>query len=140
MPEPQNIRSEFTRKSDNAARSADPGIYIGRVIGHLDQTFMGGLNVSLLRANANGSDWDEIGQSLQCQYASPFAGQTPLHQAGSDNTFASSQQSYGFWAVPPDIGTKVIVLEAEKTLDFGWHVFLMHLQTLQFQTDVLQLI
>jgi len=120
MPEPQNIRSEFTRKSDNAARPADPGIYIGRVIGHLDQTFMGGLNVSLLRANANGSDWDEIGQSLQCQYASPFAGQTPLHQAGSDNTFASSQQSYGFWAVPPDIGTKVIVLVVEGRKDFGF--------------------
>ncbi len=120
MPEPQNIRSEFTRKSDNAARPAEPGIYIGRVIGHLDQTFMGGLNVSLLRANANGSDWDEIGQSLQCQYASPFAGQTPLHQAGSDNTFASSQQSYGFWAVPPDIGTKVIVLVVEGRKDFGF--------------------
>ncbi len=120
MPEPQNIRSEFTRKSDNAARPADPGIYIGRVIGHLDQTFMGGLNVSLLTANANGSDWDEIGQSLQCQYASPFAGQTPLHQAGSDNTFASSQQSYGFWAVPPDIGTKVIVLVVEGRKDFGF--------------------
>ena len=120
MPEPQNIRSEFTRKSDNAVRPADPGIYVGRVIGHLDQTFMGGLNVSLLRANANGSDWDEIGQSLQCQYASPFAGQTPLHQAGSDNTFASSQQSYGFWAVPPDIGTKVIVLVVEGRKDFGF--------------------
>lgn len=120
MPEPQNIRSEFTRRSDNTARPAEPGIYIGRVIGHLDQTFMGGLNVSLLRANANGSDWDEIGQSLQCQYASPFAGQTPLHQAGSDNTFASSQQSYGFWAVPPDIGTKVIVLVVEGRKDFGF--------------------
>jgi len=120
MPEPQNIRSEFTRRSDNAARPADPGIYVGRVIGHLDQTFMGGLNVSLLKANANGSDWDELGQSLQCQYASPFAGQTPLHQAGADNTFASSQQSYGFWAVPPDIGTKVIVLVVEGRSDLGF--------------------
>ena len=69
MPEPQNIRSEFTRKSDNATKDTQPGIYVGRVIGHLDQTFMGGLNVSLLKANANGNNWDDLGQSLQCQYA-----------------------------------------------------------------------
>ena len=120
MPEPQNIRSEFTRKSDNATKDTQPGIYVGRVIGHLDQTFMGGLNVSLLKANANGNNWDDLGQSLQCQYASPFAGQTPLHQVGAENTYASSQQSYGFWAVPPDIGTKVIVLVVEGRADFGF--------------------
>ena len=121
MPEPRNIRTEFTRKSDNTV-TFDPGIYIGRVIGHLDQTFMGGLKVNLLKANSNGNDWDDTGQSIQCLYASPFSGQTPLHQVGANNTYADTQQSYGFWAVPPDVGTKVIVLLVEGRKDFGYWI------------------
>ena len=121
MPEPRNIRTEYTRKSDNSF-SFDPGIYVGRVIGHLDQTFMGGLKVNLLKANSNGNDWDDTGQSIQCLYASPFSGQTPLHQVGANNTYADTQHSYGFWAVPPDVGTKVIVLLVEGRKDFGYWI------------------
>ena len=133
MPEPRNIRTEFTRKSDNTV-TFDPGIYIGRVIGHLDQTFMGGLKVNLLKANSNGNDWDDTGQSIQCLYASPFSGQTPLHQVGANNTYADTQQSYGFWAVPLMLAQKLLyyLWKEEKILAIGLHVYKIRLQTLQF--------
>lgn len=44
------------------------------------------------------------------RYASPFFGST-LGLPGSDNptSFAFSQQTYGFWAVPPDVGNLVLI-------------------------------
>lgn len=121
MPQSKNIRTQYTRKSHNTV-TYDPGIYVGRVVGHLDQTFMGGLKVNLLKMNSTNNEWDDTGQSIQCQYASPFAGQTPLHKVGANNTYADTQHSYGFWAVPPDIGTKVIVVLVEGRTDFGFWI------------------
>lgn len=54
---------------------------------------------------------DEHGWIL-CSYCSPFAGSTSREDTSADSmeAFESTQQSYGFWAVPPDIGNEVIVI------------------------------
>ena len=123
MAGPPNRRTRDRRTSDSVdASSVGAGIYIGRVVNHLDQKFMGSLQVQLLKTKEGGNDFQEAGQLITCHYASPFAGQTPLQNVGANNTYAESQQSYGFWAVPPDIGTKVIVLKVEGAADFGFWV------------------
>ena len=43
------------------------------------------------------------------QYASPFAGATPLTgNKDGDKTMQGSQISYGFWAIPPDLDNQVL--------------------------------
>lgn len=47
---------------------------------------------------------------ITVSYASPFAGTTNIDEAKvDDESEAGSQKSYGFWAVPPDVGNQVLV-------------------------------
>ena len=58
------------------------------------------------------------------RYASPFMGST--NNVGSpgkynkENTYRSSSQTYGFWAVPPDVGNQVLVVFANGERDKGF--------------------
>ena len=99
-----------TEKRTPRQHNVNPGIYLGKVISHLDTQFMGGLEVELLKRKgaANTS-----GTVIQCRYASPFYGQLSYEGMQKSNSFSSTQQSYGFWAVPPDAGTLVIVVMPE---------------------------
>ena len=124
MAGPPTRRTRNTRTADIAENKygSEPGIYIGRVVSHLDGKFMGALKVMLLKVTESGNDYQEANQLLTCHYASPFTGQTPFQNVGANDTYQESQQSYGFWAVPPDIGTRVIVLKIEGASDFGFWV------------------
>lgn len=53
---------------------------------------------------------DEDDAYLTVSYASPFAGTTNIaDEKTNDRTEDGSQRSYGFWAVPPDIGNQVLI-------------------------------
>lgn len=97
------------RSNPNQQRNT-VGVFLGKVVSHLDTTFMGGLQVEILRRSTSGSF---AGETVNCKYASPFYGQTPYSGSSRNSDYASTQKSYGFWAVPPDIGTQVLVLMPE---------------------------
>ena len=90
------------------------GPFLARIVSHLDPSFMGGLEVTLLKDQGN-----EIGddsQSFVVRCAMPFFGYTAFEHMGqndgSKNTlegFNDTQKSYGMWFVPPDIGVNVLV-------------------------------
>jgi len=91
------------------------GIYVARVISHLDPSFMGSIEVNLLKDQANTAGDDN--QTFIVKYASPFFGYTPFEFMGkNDGTkstidgFSDTQKSYGMWFVPPDVGVNVLVL------------------------------
>ena len=91
------------------------GIYIATVISHLDPSFMGSIEVNLLKDQANTAGDDS--QTFIVKYASPFFGYTPFEFMGkNDGTkstidgFSDTQKSYGMWFVPPDVGVNVLVL------------------------------
>ena len=84
-------------------------VYIGKVVNHLDTTAMGGLEVEIVKRTSGGN----VQEKIACVYASPFYGQTPYSGLGRGDDYPSTQKSYGFWAVPPDVGTQVIVLMPE---------------------------
>lgn len=86
-----------------------PGVYLGKVVNHLDSTFMGGIEVEIQKRTEAGSLTDYV----QCRYASPFWGQTPYEGVTNNDGYEYTQKSYGFWAVPPDVGTQVIVVMPE---------------------------
>lgn len=86
-----------------------PGIYVGKVVSHLDPLFQGGIEVEILKRTESGTLTDYV----QCKYASPFYGQTPYDGLTDNDGYEYTQKSYGFWAVPPDAGTQVIVVMPE---------------------------
>ena len=110
--------AELSRQSvEDEGRSGGltTGIYIARVISHLDPSFMGSIEVNLLKDQSNTSGDDS--QTFIVKYASPFFGYTPFefmgNNDGSKSTidgFSDTQKSYGMWFVPPDVGVNVLVL------------------------------
>lgn len=83
------------------------GIHMAKVVSHLDPSFMGGLEVTLLRENGN-----SVGNATQTytvRYATPFYGSTAFEYMGSNKAdFNDTQKSYGMWFTPPDVGVTVL--------------------------------
>ena len=94
-------------------RTMPPGPFVARVISHLDPRRGGALRVELLTNVTEGIKDLEPGQLFTARYCSPFYGVTNIDSNTKNLEYNASQQSYGFWAVPPDPGTKVLVIFAE---------------------------
>ena len=90
-----------------------PGPFLAKVVNHLDPKRQGSLRVQLLTNTVSVGDDLEEGQLFTASYCSPFYGVTDVNSNGKNNDYYNTQQSYGFWAVPPDPGTKVLVIFAE---------------------------
>ena len=102
-------------EQDGKKGTLSNGIYMARVISHLDKSFMGSIEVQLLKDQANTPGEDAETQIVK--YASPFFGYTPFEFMGkNDGTnstidgFNDTQKSYGMWFVPPDIGVNVLCM------------------------------
>ena len=98
----------------------DSGPYIARIIGHLDPNYMGALEVELLKSNVTNNDKQFDGQTFKVGCAFPFYGQTPVDAISKNKDFKYSQQSYGMWFVPPDVGTRVLVTFVEGQPNQGY--------------------
>ena len=92
---------------------SDSGPYVGVVKITIDPLKMGRLGVYIpaLSKTSNPS----AKQIVWCHYLSPFYGGKPLGAVSTNdlNSYDQNQTSYGFWAVPPDIDTEVLVLFAK---------------------------
>ena len=106
---------------DKSWTGQNPGPYLGVVKGNIDPTRMGRLKVyipSLVKA----SDPTE-NQLITCEYLAPFYGAKGGRYArGAGNEYSDSQHSYGFWAVPPDLETKVLVIFAEGKMEQAYWI------------------
>jgi predicted chitinase len=86
-----------------------PGPFLAEITNHLDPTYMGGLEVALIKGMPGSTKIQ--GETYVVRYLSPFAGNTSVRHEGTNSSdFNDVQKSYGFWAVPPDIGTTVMVI------------------------------
>jgi hypothetical protein len=91
----------------------DPGPYLATVKTAVDPLRMGRLGVNI-PALTNTTD-PKASQITWCQYLSPFYGVKSLKATSKTDPydFKATQQSYGMWAVPPDIDTTVLVIFAK---------------------------
>ena len=106
---------------DKSWTKQNPGPYLGIVKGNKDPARMGRLKVHIptMSKTSNPSD----SQLITCDYLTPFYGSKAEEYAkGAGTDYADSQHSYGFWAVPPDIGTKVLVIFAEGKLEQAYWI------------------
>ena len=106
MPEP-----DFRRRVPTKASSIGP--FEAIIVNNLDTKYMGTLQVELLKATASGNQPERSGQVFEASYLSPFYGVTPVNATSKNEGYRHTQQSYGFWAVPPDVGSRVLVIFAE---------------------------
>ncbi len=105
-------RRSSAQITENAKLGSGP--FLARIISHLDPSFMGSLEVTLLRDQGNSMGDDNQSYIVRC--AMPFFGYTAFEHMGqndgSKNTlegYNDTQKSYGMWFVPPDIGVNVLV-------------------------------
>ena len=106
---------------DKSWTGQNPGPYLGIVKGNKDPARMGRLRV-FIPTLAKTADPIES-QLITCEYLAPFYGSKgEKYTRGAGVDFADSQHSYGFWAVPPDLETKVLVIFAEGKLEQAYWI------------------
>jgi predicted chitinase len=98
--------SILTRKRYKLPHS---GPWLGIVTNHLDPTYMGGLEVSLVKGTMG--ELNLQNETLIVRQMTPFYGVTPISAEGTNSAnFNDVQKSYGMWFVPPDLGTTVMCI------------------------------
>jgi hypothetical protein len=101
---------------DQSWSRESPGPYIGIVKGNVDPTKMGRLRVLIPALALTGNGTEQ--QLITCDYLSPFYGaKGTRHSIPGSTEYQHSQHSYGFWAVPPDLETSVLVIFAEGKMN-----------------------
>ena len=105
----------------------DSGPYIGIIKNNADPTRQGRLQVwipELSGKEESDANWYTV------SYASPFFGSTQGLPGSPDGNFG--QQTYGFWAVPPDINNRVLVTFVMGDASKGyWFACIPNIQTQQ---------
>jgi hypothetical protein len=97
--------SYTTNQSANIPRR--DGVYIGIVKKNDDPQNMGRLQVYIPDF---GGDPEAESSWHSASYASPFGGTTSIFEQGKNvEEYSDTIKSYGFWAVPPDLDTQVLV-------------------------------
>ena len=111
-----------------------PGPYEGIVVGHLDPAYMGTLKVEIVKKTSSGNDPERSGQTVEAKYLSPFYGVTPQSATTGNSGYENTQKSYGFWAVPPDVGTRVVVILIEGNISQAFWIGCVQDEYMNFMT------
>ena len=111
---------------------SSPGPFEAIVVNHLDPHYMGTLQVELLKQTGAGNQPERSGQMIEARYLSPFYGVTPTGATSGNEGYKNSQKSYGFWGVPPDIGTTVLVILVEQSLSKAFWIGCVQEENMNF--------
>lgn len=107
-----NLKRSSSKIVDTALIKNGP--YEAEVINHLDSTHMGGLEVRLLSKDTPTADTNTSGSLIPVKYLSPFYGVTSSTGLSRNSGHTNTQKSYGMWFVPPDIGSRVLVIFSQS--------------------------
>lgn len=108
------ISSADSPNSDIHKLVGNQGPIIAEVVDHLDFQKMGALKVVIHRGAVKGKQQSDLVEYI-AEYLPAFFGYTPYDAMDPNNRdWRSTQSSYGMWFVPPDIGTKVVIIFIEN--------------------------
>ena len=99
--------NEEGRASAQVPKERNSGPFLAKVVSYTDPYYMGTIEVELLHKSGNRNARET--EVMQAKYMSPFAGVTNVAYVDENNEYNSTQKSYGWWAIPPDIGSTVLV-------------------------------
>jgi len=128
----EETRSPHIPAKNKQKEIEGPGPYVAVVKSHLDTEYMGSILVELLKTTSEGNSSETTGQTVPVSYLSPFYGVTPYDAVSENEGYDYTQKSYGFWAVPPDVGTKVLVIFAEGNRGQGYWIGCIQDQNMNF--------
>jgi uncharacterized protein (DUF2345 family) len=98
-----------------------PGPWVGVITNHLDPTYMGGLEVSLIKSTMG--EFELQNETVVVRHMTPFYGVTPISAEGTNSAdFNDVQKSYGMWFVPPDLGTRVMCIFVDGDPNQGYWI------------------
>ena len=93
----------------NTWSTESAGPFIGVVKNNIDSTKMGRIQVNIPSLTKTNNP--NVSQLITCEYLSPFYGAKPVkYNIPNSDLYEASQHSYGFWGVPPDLETQVLVI------------------------------
>lgn len=124
----------YTRTALKDGDLGHNGPYEAIVVSHLDRYYQGTLLVELIRHYGSSNIGRRSGQLMAVKYVSPFYGSTPYLGLNDNDGYQNTQKSYGFWAVPPDFGTKVLVIFAESSGPYGYWIGCIQDSAMNFMT------
>jgi muramidase (phage lysozyme)/uncharacterized protein (DUF2345 family) len=111
------LKTEYRGK----AKLPSSGPYLAEITNHLDPTYMGALEVALTKGIPGSVSFQPATYTVQ--YLSPFYGVTSIRFEGNDSSnFQDVQKSYGMWMVPPDVGTRVLVIFLDGDPNQGYWI------------------
>ena len=96
------------------------GPWIGVIKNNIDYSRNGRLQVYIPSLGSVNPE-DPNGWVI-CQYLSPFMGFTNMNASEEGKRYDKTQQSYGFWMVPPDIGVRVMIIFAEHDINKAYWI------------------
>lgn len=100
--------SKDVKLGERDGMNLQPGPFEGIVKEVLDANRTGRLKVWI--PELGNADQEDPQGWVTVRYASPFMGKTKMKNPKSkSNDFHNIQQTYGFWAVPPDVGNNVLL-------------------------------
>ena len=114
--------SQNKRSAGAGVKRMSPGPYLAKVVSHLDSKRQGTLKVQLLSNVVSSNEDQQDGQLFNVRYCMPFYGVNDVESNTQNTDYYNTQQSYGFWAVPPDPGVKVLVIFAEGLPNQGFWI------------------
>ena len=109
------------RKSFAVDPKKDQGPFEAIVRNVLDPKYSGAIEVELLKTLASGNS-ETTGQFITAKYLSPFHGTTYVGGINKNKDHRDSQQSYGMWFVPPDVGNRVLVQFIEGNINRAYWI------------------
>jgi hypothetical protein len=80
---------------------------------------MGTLEVEILRP---GGGSNGTGSIHAVSYMSPFYGVTSIAHNSQTNDYNGTQKSYGWWAIPPDVGSTVVIIFIDGNPKYGYWI------------------
>lgn len=95
---------------------------IGIVKNNIDPQKTGRIQVFI--EDMGKSDSDDGNSWVTVSYMSPFFGATSpaAGDASGHGSYVNNPHAYGFWATPPDIGTRVVCIFINGDANFGYYI------------------
>lgn len=118
---PGAILGESYHEPDpNKEANLDHGIYLAKVVNNKDQFFTGSIDVEISALHR--TTGKKVKSIKKVRFSTPFGGISSIKKIKPEETekFENTQQSYGMWFSPPDVGSMVLVCFADGNTKHGY--------------------